>query len=311
VSEVTACVGPAVVVPVHNRAKTILATLDSVAGQTLPPSRLIVVDDGSTDGLQASLAGWLARERPLFPVRLLKQGWCGAPIARNRGLAEAGAAETVAFLDSDDRWPADFLRRAQEVLARRPDAVAVTTDRMFVDGLTGQSELSDMLPIARCATAWMFANHTGIGSATLLRAAAVRRLGGFDPALPTGHDAALFLRLSLLGPWLHGAGAPVVYGRNAALSRGEYDHLRHHFVNHEHRWAAIREEFIEHGGGRAALPEALCNEHMARRWYRAGRIWYRAGRMRAARQCFLRSLRYARSGRTMVKLVGTWVRRAA
>jgi glycosyltransferase involved in cell wall biosynthesis len=40
---------PAVVIPVHDRARLLELALTSVAAQTLPPAEVIVVDDGSTD----------------------------------------------------------------------------------------------------------------------------------------------------------------------------------------------------------------------------------------------------------------------
>ena len=38
-----------VVIPVYNGAKFIAQTLDTILGQTLPPTEVIVVNDGSTD----------------------------------------------------------------------------------------------------------------------------------------------------------------------------------------------------------------------------------------------------------------------
>ena len=51
----------AVVVPVYNRTTTVLEALDSIAAQSLPPGKVLVVDDGSTDGTARSVHDWIEK----------------------------------------------------------------------------------------------------------------------------------------------------------------------------------------------------------------------------------------------------------
>lgn len=44
-----------VVIPAYNCAITMSATLDSVLGQSLQPAEVVVMDDGSTDGMSRIL----------------------------------------------------------------------------------------------------------------------------------------------------------------------------------------------------------------------------------------------------------------
>ena len=115
----------AVIVPVYNRARTIMETLRSVARQSHPPAHLLIVDDGSTDDLTRHIARWRDSEKPVFPVTLTRKENAGAASARNFGLTLAGNIPLIAFLDSDDCWPVDFLERTTRILAARPDAIAV------------------------------------------------------------------------------------------------------------------------------------------------------------------------------------------
>jgi glycosyltransferase involved in cell wall biosynthesis len=54
----------AVIIPVFNRRQMVADALVSIANQTFPPSRVIVVDDGSTDGSAQAVRAWSNR-RPL------------------------------------------------------------------------------------------------------------------------------------------------------------------------------------------------------------------------------------------------------
>ncbi|MDX1682307.1 MAG: glycosyltransferase family A protein, partial [Phycisphaeraceae bacterium] len=46
--------------PCRNEASTVEQTLESVLGQTSPPARWVIVDDGSTDATPDILEGWAA-----------------------------------------------------------------------------------------------------------------------------------------------------------------------------------------------------------------------------------------------------------
>lgn len=102
-----------VVIPVYNRAKTVLPTLESVRHQTFRDFECIVVDDGSKDGedLRQVVEG-LDDDR----FRYVRRENGGGGAARNAGIDEA-RGEIVAFLDSDDRWLQDKLERDIEARA--------------------------------------------------------------------------------------------------------------------------------------------------------------------------------------------------
>ena len=75
-----------VIIPAYNAAPTLPEAVASLVGQTCPPARIIVVDDGSTDGTGA-LSGRLGAE----VIRQENRG-PGAAFALRLPVAEDGAA---------------------------------------------------------------------------------------------------------------------------------------------------------------------------------------------------------------------------
>jgi glycosyltransferase involved in cell wall biosynthesis len=106
----------AVVIPLFNGADWIRESLDSVRSQTHPPSEIIVVDDGSTDDSPAVVA-------EDFPeARLITNPGDGPYEARNYG-AECASADNVAFIDQDDLWHEDHLKRIRQAFRDFPQSV--------------------------------------------------------------------------------------------------------------------------------------------------------------------------------------------
>ncbi len=64
----------AIISPCRNEAEYMRRTLDSVAGQSIPPARWIIVDDGSTDGTPGVLAEYSAKLPFLEVVRRADRG---------------------------------------------------------------------------------------------------------------------------------------------------------------------------------------------------------------------------------------------
>ncbi|GAY14028.1 glycosyltransferase family A protein [Mycobacterium sp. shizuoka-1] len=100
-----------VVLPVFNGAPYLSEALDSIAAQTLQPSDVVAVDDGSTDRSPQIL-----REHG---IRVLHTDRVGQALARDHGI-KAVDGEVLAFLDQDDRWCPDKLTHQLAVLEAQP-----------------------------------------------------------------------------------------------------------------------------------------------------------------------------------------------
>ena len=106
----------AVVIPNYNGARWLPGVLASVAGQTVAPAEVLVVDDGSTDGSAAIAEAAGARVLRLAENR-------GFARAANAGLA-AVREEAVALVNTDVVLDADWIERAAGALGANAGAVA-------------------------------------------------------------------------------------------------------------------------------------------------------------------------------------------
>ena len=92
-----------VIVPAHDAASTISATLASIAGQTFTDWEVVVADDASADD-----SAQRAQDAGAVVVRSERN--VGPAGAHNLALQRAGG-ELVAFLDADDEWLPTYLER--------------------------------------------------------------------------------------------------------------------------------------------------------------------------------------------------------
>ncbi len=194
-----------VVVPNFNGRRWLPGCLDSLAAQTLAPTEVVVVDNGSSDGSAA-----LASGRP--GVRVVELGRnLGFAAAANRGIGSV-ETESVALVNTDVVLAADWLERMEAALGSAPDVGAVACK--MVD-LEDPSVLYDAGDVLRrdgvCEQRGRFERDDGSfdepgevfaasAGAALYRRGAVLDVGGFDERFFLYlEDVDLGLRLRLAG----------------------------------------------------------------------------------------------------------------
>jgi alpha-1,3-rhamnosyltransferase len=122
--------GVSVVVPSHNHAQFVEATLRSIMKQTLPPAELIVIDDGSSDESAHVIECVLSDCS--FPCELIARENRGLCATLNEGFERSRGAY-FAYLGSDDLWLPEFLQARVRLLEARPRAVIGYGHAFFVD----------------------------------------------------------------------------------------------------------------------------------------------------------------------------------
>jgi len=110
-----------VVIPLYNKEKSIVRTLESVKAQTFTDYECIIVNDGSTDSSAQVVEQWI-KDNPHYALRftLYTQPNGGVSSARNRGIQEA-QGDYIAFLDGDDLWAPTYLEEVAKLIADYPD----------------------------------------------------------------------------------------------------------------------------------------------------------------------------------------------
>ena len=86
-----------VIVPIYNCKNYIKRCVDSLLLGTHPNMEIILVNDGSTDGVEDVLATYENRDN----VIIIHQENGGVSAARNRGL-ESATGQYIGFVDADD-----------------------------------------------------------------------------------------------------------------------------------------------------------------------------------------------------------------
>ena len=101
-----------IIMPSYNTESFLGETIESVLAQTYSNWELIIVDDCSTDNTDAVIATYLHDHR----IRYFKNEInSGAANSRNRALREA-KGRWIAFLDSDDLWTSDKLKKQTDFM---------------------------------------------------------------------------------------------------------------------------------------------------------------------------------------------------
>jgi hypothetical protein len=182
-----------VVIPTFQRRRLVLGAIESALAQASPPTEILVVDDGSTDGTAEAVAARYGER-----VRLLRQPNRGVSAARNAAIAIA-RGDVIAFLDSDDRWLPHHLAVVGKLFARHPNAVLAGTHRDFWcgDDAPAAAKLEDLAEVLLVGP-----NCVGKPSAVAVRRPAVEAAGGFDERLRYGEDYDMFVRLAFQGPFV-------------------------------------------------------------------------------------------------------------
>lgn len=200
-----------ILIPILNMNRYLAETADSVFAQTFRDWEMLWIDDGSTDGSAESAEEYARRDPARVRVLPGSPGEShGASAARNRGLREA-RGQWIAFLDADDIWKPEKLDRQTSILRQHPDAaMTFARVRYFNDDPSAGPERDQTFgalhegvysPPVLTRDFLLDANVYPCPSATLIRADALRSVGGFEERFQKVRtDLAVWVKLSARFP---------------------------------------------------------------------------------------------------------------
>jgi glycosyltransferase involved in cell wall biosynthesis len=190
------------VVPNYNHAHYLRESLGSIAVQTRPPDRVLIIDDCSTDDSIAVISQFLA-DHPNWEL-IRHETNQGVVRGQNEALALA-ETDWIGYLGADDALHPTYLEKALAAAGRCPDAGLICACCEII-GLSQRRMLRPMMLPALTSRMMMPADVRRIllggdnyfsGTVSLYRCAALRALGGFDVKLGSFSDAFLARRLAL------------------------------------------------------------------------------------------------------------------
>lgn len=163
-----------VVIPAYNCAGVIGRAIDSALAQKVA-LEILVLDDGSSDELEAVMAGYEGNEAVRFAKN---EKNLGAAATRNRGVTLA-RGKYVAFLDADDYWTEDKLSRQLSLMEKTGCVLCCTArELMAPEGeLTGK-----VIPVKEQISYRELLKHNSINCSSVLILTEVAR------EFPMHHD---------------------------------------------------------------------------------------------------------------------------
>jgi len=186
-----------IVMTVYNTADFLEETLQALYAQTFRDYRLIIVDDGSTDGTSHILERAAASDARIV---IVTQANAGIVAASNVGLALCDAIY-IARQDADDVPDPERLEKQVAYLEAYPDCVATAPAARHIDengvirpNYTTNLRDTSLADPYRVPAREPYLMHPFL----MVRADAFRRVAGYRPMLGS-EDSDLYWRLSEIG----------------------------------------------------------------------------------------------------------------
>lgn len=181
-----------VIMPSYNASQFIAESINSVLLQTYSNWELLVVDDCSKDHSVEVVQKFIdidGRVR-LFPL----ERNVGAAAARNIAIEHA-KGQYIAFLDSDDVWNEDKLKK--QLAFMKQNSYAFTFSDYYVMEEDGK-KTGNMITVPASLTYHQYLRNTIIGCLTVIIDR--KQIGDFRmPLIKSSHDMALWLLIMKRG----------------------------------------------------------------------------------------------------------------
>lgn len=187
-----------VVCPTFNSSRFIEKALTSVVHQARRPEEVIICDDGSSDDTTDVVERFVASHGEGINWKVERILHRGPGAARNTGIANA-QGDWIAFLDSDDLWHPEKLRRVEAAIVANSDANFFCHAEQRVDKKGRISRLESFIAFRpdRPLPPQLYLRNLFSTSAVTCSKELLLTHGMFSERLMSAQDYELWLRLSL------------------------------------------------------------------------------------------------------------------
>ncbi len=188
-----------VIIVTYNYGKFIKDALESILRQSFTDYEVIVVDDGSTDNTSAIVDSWIIPFNGR--LRYFRKDNEGVAMARNYGISKA-RGEYVAFLDADDVWFKDTLKKLLSCIEKNPDCGLVYGNVEFYNRALRRAigqRFPGMAAIAhegKCFDKLFIYGNFIHTSTSLVRRCCFDEVGIFDRRFKCGEDLDMWIRMT-------------------------------------------------------------------------------------------------------------------
>lgn len=186
-----------IITPLYNSSDFIAETIESVLNQTYSEWEMIIVDDCSTDNSVEIVKEYANKDKRINLIVLEEN--IGAAAARNVALENA-SGRFIAFLDSDDLWKSDKLKKQTDFMKKNNIAFSFSSYEVInQDGSKTGKTINAPMSISYS----QYLKNTIIGCLTVLIDKS--KTGDFKmPLIKSSHDMALWLLLMRKGILAYG-----------------------------------------------------------------------------------------------------------
>lgn len=216
-----------IITPAYNCEKFIVDTIESVIAQSYLNWEMIIINDKSTDNTKSIVEKYCSIDSRVKLINQEKNS--GVAKARNAGI-EAAEGRFIAFLDSDDCWKNDKLKKQLDFMKKNDYALTYTSyEYISEDG----KRLNKIISIPSSQNYKQGLKNTIIGCLTVI--VDREKVGDFEmPALKHGEDHVTWLSIMKNGNLAYGLNENLAFYRvsKQSLTGNKMKVLRYQWQNY-------------------------------------------------------------------------------
>ncbi len=215
-----------IVIPCYNYANYVSEAIHSAAEQSVKPTSILIIDDGSKDNsvevIKKTLRS-LEKTYPTINFKLVEQKNSGVVATKNRAINEV-KTKWLIFLDADDILNKDYLRKCLTAQKTHTADIVYTDMEMF----GAVEKIQKVIPFKKYRLRLVNFVH----NSALFRVELLRQINGYDDVFKIGfEDWELNLSLSKITKRFYYIPEPLLrYRRHEGASRDSNAQQKHEQV---------------------------------------------------------------------------------